>query len=161
MSALVCKLLGLFLRRGRSRPELAGRPRSASGGQARLPARNDLARSAPAGPGGVPGAGTERWECAELGDQPLTPTRLRVVRELVVRRPAALTLEVLAAAPALLAVVLLERGPLPRPVAAELARRQIATVWRLRSAEPPRTRTRSSARSVPTGCAVTRRGTSP
>jgi hypothetical protein len=160
MSALVCKLLGLFSRRGRSRPEFDGRPGPASDGRARLPAGNDLVRSAPTG-SGVPGAGTGRWDCAELGDQPLTPTRLRMVRELVVRRPAALTLEVLAAAPALLAVVLLERGPLPRPVAAELARRQIATVWRLRSVEPPRMRTRSSVRSVPTGCAVTRRGTSP
>lgn len=69
------------------------------------------------------------WSCLELADRPAEPS-LRTARELVVRHPDELTLAVLAAAPALVAVVLSERCRLPRPVLAELARRQLATIWR-------------------------------
>lgn len=69
------------------------------------------------------------WTCLELDDQ-LPGLALRTAHELVVRRPAALTLAVLAAAPELHSVVLPEHCRLPTPVTAELARRQIAIVWR-------------------------------
>jgi len=69
------------------------------------------------------------WACLELTDQLAGPA-LHTAHELVVRRPAALTLAVLAAARKLHAVVLPEHCRLPAPVTAELARRQIAIVWR-------------------------------
>jgi hypothetical protein len=69
--------------------------------------------------------------CRDLTDPP-AGADLRCAHELVVRRPAALTVQVLDSAPRLLAVVLPERARLPMPVAAELARRQIAVVWRQR-----------------------------
>jgi hypothetical protein len=84
---------------------------------------------------------------------------LRTARELVVGRPAELTLDVLAAAPELAAVVLPLHGWLPSAVAAELARRGIATVWRLAPAEQRPPRRLAAARSpVAAGCTVNRRG---
>jgi hypothetical protein len=111
MPSFVCKLL-------RSSP---GRGRPVMGRAAARPAPVRDPVSAPSG---------HRWDCLELNDRPADPHRLRTVRELVVHRPAALTLEVLAAAPALLAVVLPEHCQLPAEVSAELDRRRIATVWR-------------------------------
>lgn len=103
MSAVFCKLLRLLPASRRPRPVLARtRPQPRDTG----------------------------WHCLELAGQPVAPSHLRTVRELVVRDPAALTADVLVAAPALLAVVLPARCRLPAPIAAELARRRIATVWR-------------------------------
>ena len=101
MDPLACRLLHLL-------------PRARATG---VPAR--LRSPAPGG----------RWACLELTDLPPGPA-LHSARELVVRRPAVLTLRVLAAAPNLRCVVLPERCRLPVPVTGELARRQIATVWR-------------------------------
>jgi hypothetical protein len=103
MSLLACKLVGMLPLGSRS--SWAARVRS--GGQ-------------PAGGG---------WPCLELTER-TAEQPLRTVRELVVRRPAALSLKVLAAAPDLLAVVVPEHSRLPAPIAAELARREIAVVWR-------------------------------
>jgi hypothetical protein len=100
-----CKLLRRWLPDGRSRS-----PRVRS-------------RTQPAGAG---------WLCLELADRPAEPS-LRIARELVVRHPGELTLAVLAAAPALVAVVLPEQSRLPPSVVAELARRQLAIIWR----QPP------------------------
>jgi hypothetical protein len=134
MSALVCKLLRLLP------AGLASRLR---------PGR------APVQPSSKPAAG--RWSCLELADDPAP--ELRTARELVVGRPVDLTLEVLAAAPELAAVVLPPHGWLPRAVAAELARRGIATVWRLPPAEQRMPRRLAAARSpVTAGCTVSRRG---
>jgi hypothetical protein len=108
MPAFVCKLRWLPAGRGKV-ARTASRP---------VPVRDSVA------------ADDHRWDCLVLGDRPADPQRLRTVRELVARCPAALTLEVLAAAPALLAVVLPERCQVPVEVAAELDRRRIATVWR-------------------------------
>jgi len=69
------------------------------------------------------------WPCLELTGSP-AELPLHAARELVVRHPDELTLAVLAAAPALVAVVLPEHCRLPAPVVAELARRRIATIWR-------------------------------
>jgi hypothetical protein len=91
------------------------------------------------------------WTCLELTGRPAA--QLRSARELVVRRPEELTLAVLAAAPDLVAVVLPERGLLPDPVAAELARRQIATIWRQSPIRPVQPR-----RAV---CAMSRPGSVP
>lgn len=96
-----------------------------------------------------PAGSTGEWVCLELAGRPAEPA-LRNVRELVVRQPAALSLAVLAAAPRLRSVVLPEHHRLPAPVAAELARRQVAVVWRhLSDSRPP---------SEPRGtCAMSRR----
>ena len=101
MSAVFCTLLRLLPAGSRPRPLLA--------------------RTQPADRG---------WSCLELAGQPLAPLDLRAVRELVVHDSAALTADVLAAAPNLLAVVLPAHCRLPAPIAAELARRRVATVWR-------------------------------
>lgn len=101
MSAVFCKLLRLLPAGSRPRPLLA--------------------RTQPADRG---------WNCLELADQPLGALDLPAVRELVVHEPAALTADLLAAAPSLLAVVLPAHCRLPAPITAELARRRIATVWR-------------------------------
>jgi hypothetical protein len=108
----------------------------------------------PAGPMATPAAG--RWQCLELAGQ--AGPELRTARELVVGRPDDLTLDVLASAPELAAVVLPPHGWLPRAVAAELARRGIATVWRLQTADarPPR-RTAAARSPVSAGCTVSRR----
>jgi hypothetical protein len=101
-----------------------------------------------------PAAG--HWECLELAG-PAEPG-LRTARELVVGRPDDLTLDVLAAAPELAAVVLPPQGWLPRAIVAELARRGIATVWRLPTADPRPPRRTAAARSpVSAGCTVSRR----
>jgi hypothetical protein len=101
MSAVFCKLLRLLPAGSRPRP-LFSRAQPASGG----------------------------WNCLELGGQPVTAPQLRAVRELVVRDPAALTADVLAAAVSLRAVVLPAHRRLSAAIVAELARRRIATVWR-------------------------------
>lgn len=143
MSALVCKLLWL----------LPGGvvPRLRTG---RVPA------------GSVPEP-DGRWRCLELAGQPVAEPALRTARELVVGRAAELTLEVLAAAPVLAAVVLPPPERLPRPVAAELARREIATIWRLPATEsrPSRSARRAPATRPPAGaaggCPARRRGPVP
>lgn len=130
-----------------------GRPFSMSAFACRLlrllPAGSRSTTRPALGSGAAPGDG---WSCLELADG----LPLHTARELVVRRPDALSLEVLAAAPALLAVVLPEHSRLPAPITAELARRQIATVWRRLPPVPGGPARRSSR---PRGrCSMSRRG---
>ncbi|HEU5270862.1 MAG TPA: hypothetical protein VFU36_13130 [Jatrophihabitans sp.] len=116
--------------------------------------------------GRVPAASSGRWACLELTGLPSGPV-LRSARELVVHRPSALTLQVLAAAPNLLAVVLPEHCRLPVPVTTELARRQIATVWRRLPGPMPDLAGPALVGSVlqparpPASCAMTWRGSMP